>query len=69
MSSSAETVWHDRLRRVHPDTFDARTRDLVHELLWVASRPDPAEDVERETNRVLDELGIAVGIGPMPDHG
>jgi hypothetical protein len=63
----AESIWHERLRRrLHPDTMDAKLRGLAHELLWAASRRAPAQDIERETGRVLDELGIAVGIGPKP---
>ena len=64
---TSENVWHERLRRrLHPDTMDAELRGLAHELLWAASRQAPAQDVDRETRRVLDELGIAVGIGPKP---
>jgi hypothetical protein len=78
---SAETVWHARLRRrLRPDTFDAQLRDLWHELLAIESgRPDRMETVdggcrwhpippdrEAEKRRVLDELGVALGIGPMP---
>lgn len=64
----AETAWHERLRRrLHPDAMDARLRGLAHELLAVASAQNCSEEaVERETRRVLDELGTAVGIGPMP---
>ncbi len=78
---SAETVWHARLRRrMHPDTMDARLRDLVHELLAIASgRPTRMEivdgrcrwhaipaDRESEKRRVLSEMGTLLGVGPMP---
>lgn len=78
---SAETVWHERLRRrLHPDTMDARLRDLAHELLAIESgQPTRMETVgdccrwhpippdrEAETQRVLDEMGRALGVGPMP---
>jgi hypothetical protein len=63
-----EAVWRERLRwRLDPDTFDARARGLAHELLATASgRAVPEERIETETRRVLDELGVWAGIGPMP---
>jgi hypothetical protein len=67
MTASVESVWYARVRRRHPDTFDARTRGLVHELLAIAAgRAVPDELIETETRRVLDEIGSHVGIGPKP---